>query len=88
MSRDFLMPLLSESWRIINRKARLVMSVGMCLMAWRADDDETALHVIKRIPRDTTSLTFLLIIIQNTDSRGIRKSLLKVPTVVNFAVIV
>ena len=43
MSRDFLMPLLSAFWRIINREARLVVSLGMRLMAWIADDDETSL---------------------------------------------
>ena len=37
------MPLLSAFWRIINRKARVVVSLGMRLMAWSADDDETAL---------------------------------------------
>ena len=52
----------------------------------RAVSSSSALHAIKRIPRDTTSLAFLLIILQNADIRGIRKSLLKVPTVVDFAV--
>ena len=47
-----------------------------------------ALHAIKRIPRDTTTLAFLLILLQNADSRGMRKSLLKVPTVVDFALTV
>ena len=37
------MPLLSAFWRIINSKERLVVSLGMCLMAWSAYDDETAL---------------------------------------------
>ena len=44
MSRDFLMPLLSAFWRSINRKARVVVSLRMRLMAWSADDDETALY--------------------------------------------
>ena len=50
----------------------------------RAVSSSSALQAIKCIPRDTTSLTFLLIILQNADSRGIRKSLLKVPTVLDF----
>ena len=37
------MPLLLAFWRIINRKARLVVSLGMRLMALSAYDDETAL---------------------------------------------
>ena len=37
------MPLLSAFWRSINRKARVVVSLGMHLMAWSADDDETDL---------------------------------------------
>ena len=37
------MPLLLAFWIIIDRKARLVVSLGMRLMAWSADDDETAL---------------------------------------------
>ena len=43
LSRDFLMPLLSAFWRIFNREARLVVYLGIRLMAWSADDDETAL---------------------------------------------
>ena len=39
LRRDFLMPLLSAFWKSINRKARVVVSLGMCLMAWSADDD-------------------------------------------------
>ena len=37
------MPLLSAFWRSINRKARVVVSLEMFLIAWSADDDETAL---------------------------------------------
>ena len=42
LSRDFLMLLMSAFWRSINRKARVVVSLGMRLMVWSADDDETA----------------------------------------------
>ena len=51
----------------------------------RAVSSSSALHAIKRIPRDTTTLAFLLILLKNADSRGMRKSLLKVPIVVDFA---
>ena len=44
MSRDFLMPLLSAFWSSIHRKVRVVVSMGMRLMAWSADDDEIALY--------------------------------------------
>ena len=37
------MLLLSAFWRSINRKVRVVGSLGMRLMSWSADDDETAL---------------------------------------------
>ena len=37
------MPLLSAFLRSINGKARVVVSLGMRLMAWSADDDATAL---------------------------------------------
>ena len=52
----------------------------------RAVPLSSTLHSIKRIPRDTTSLALLFIILQNAYSRGIRKSLLTVSTVVDFAV--
>ena len=39
----FLMPLMLDFWRSIKRKARVVVSLGMCWMAWISDDDETAL---------------------------------------------
>ena len=54
----------------------------------RAVSSSSALHAIKLIPRDTRTLAFLLIHLQNADSRGMRKSLLKVPTVVDFALTV
>ena len=38
------MPLLSAFWRSINKKARVVVSLRMRLMAWSIDDDETALY--------------------------------------------
>ena len=41
---DLLMPLLSTFWRSINRKARVVVSLGMRLMARSTDDDETTLY--------------------------------------------
>ena len=50
----------------------------------RAVSSSSALLSIKCIPRDTTTLAFLLILLQNANSRGMRKSLLKVPTVVDF----
>ena len=37
------MPLVSDFWRIIKRKARVVVYLGMHWMAWSSDDDETAL---------------------------------------------
>ena len=46
------------------------------------------LHAIQRIPRDTTTVAFLLILLQKSDSRGMRKSLHKVPTVLDFALTV
>ena len=54
----------------------------------RAVSSSYAVHAIKRIPSDTTTLAFLLILLQNADSRGMGKSLLKVPTVVDFALTV
>ena len=43
MCSDFLMPLVSAFLRIIKKKARVVVSLGMHWMAWISDDDETAL---------------------------------------------
>ena len=37
------MPLLLAFWRSINSKARVLVSEGVPLMAWTADDEETAL---------------------------------------------
>ena len=54
----------------------------------RAVSSSSELHAIEHIPRDTTTLSFLLIILQNADSRGMRKSLLKDPTVVDYALTV
>ena len=54
----------------------------------RAVSSSSTLHTIKRIPRDTTTLALLWILLQNVDSRGMSKSLLKVPTVVDFALTV
>ena len=51
----------------------------------RAVSSSSALHAIKCIPRDNTTLAFLLILLQNAYSRSMRKSLLKVRTVVDFA---
>ena len=42
------MPLLLTFWRSINRKARVVVSEGIRLMAWTADD-EKLLSVILEI---------------------------------------
>ena len=50
----------------------------------RAVSSSSAVHAIKGIPSDTKTLAFLLILLQNANSRGMRKSLLKVPTVVGF----
>ena len=54
----------------------------------RAVSSSSALHAIKCIPRDTTTLALLLILIQNTDSRGMSKSQHKVATVMDFALTV
>ena len=54
----------------------------------RAVSSSSELHAIQRIPRDTTTIAFLLILRQNADSRGMRKSLQKVATVINFALTV
>ena len=54
----------------------------------RAVSSSSALHAIKRTPKDTTTLALLLILIQNTDSRGMSKSQHKVATVVDFALTV
>ena len=54
----------------------------------RAVSLSSKLHAIEHIPRYTTTLTFLWIIRQNADSRGMRKFLHKVATVVNFALTV
>ena len=54
----------------------------------RAVSSSSELHAIQRAPRDTTTLAFLLILCQKSDSRGMRKSLHKVPTVLDFALTV
>ena len=54
----------------------------------RAVLSPSELHAIQRIPRDTTTLAFLLILREKADSRGMRKSLHKVPTVLDFALTV
>ena len=54
----------------------------------RAVSSSSEINAIQHIPRDTTTLAFLLIIRQNADSRGMRKSLHKVATVVDFALTV
>ena len=43
LCRDFLMPLLSDFWPSIKKKARVVVSLGMRFMVWSSDDDENAL---------------------------------------------
>ena len=54
----------------------------------RAVSSSSELHAIQRIPRETTTVAFLLILQQKADSRGMRKSLHKVPTVLDFALTV
>ena len=54
----------------------------------REVSSSSELHAIKHIHRNNTTLAFLLILCQKSDSRGMRKSLLKVPTVVDFALTV
>ena len=54
----------------------------------RAVSQSSELHAIQRIPRETTTLAFFLILRQNADSRGMRKYLHKVATVVDFALTV
>ena len=54
----------------------------------REVSSSSKLHAIQRIPRDTTTLAFLLILRKNADSRGMRKSLHKIATVVDFALTV
>ena len=41
--RNFIMPLVPDFRKIIKRKASVVLSMGMHLMAWNSDDNETAL---------------------------------------------
>ena len=38
LCRDFLMPLLSDFWRSIKRKATVAVSLGMRWMEWSSDD--------------------------------------------------
>ena len=54
----------------------------------RVVSSSSELHAIERIPTDTTTLAFLLIIFENADSRGMRKFVLKVATVVDFTLTV
>ena len=51
----------------------------------RAISSSSKLHAIQRTPRDNTTLAFLLIICQKADTRGMRKSVLIVPSVLDFA---
>ena len=51
----------------------------------RAVSSSSELHAIQRTPRETTTVAFLLVLLQKFDSRGMRKSLHKVPTVLDFA---
>ena len=48
---DFIMPLVPDFWRIIKRKASVLLSLGMHSMAWSSDDDETALWDFGRFGR-------------------------------------
>ena len=54
----------------------------------RAVSSSSKFHAIQRIPRDTTTLAFLLILRQKSDIRGMRKYLHKVPTVLDFSITV
>ena len=54
----------------------------------RALSSSSELDAIQRIPRDTTTVAFLLILLQKADSSGMRKSLHKVPIVLDFALTV
>ena len=51
----------------------------------RAVSSSSELHAIQRIPRDKTTLTLLLIILRKADTRGMRESILIVPSVLDFA---
>ena len=54
----------------------------------RAVSSSYELHAIPCISRNTRIVAFLLILLQKADSGGMRKSLHKVPTVLDFALIV
>ena len=51
----------------------------------KAVSSSSELHAIQRIPRDNTTLALLLIIRQKADTRDMRKSVLIVPCVLDFA---
>ena len=69
------------------KAARSVMDYAR-MEVQRGVSSSSYLHAIERIPTDTTTLAFLLILFQNADSRGMRKSQHKVATVVDFALTV
>ena len=54
----------------------------------RVVSSSSELRAIQCIPRDNTTLTFLLIIRRKNDTRGMRKSVLSVPSVLDFALTV